>query len=86
MYILFLEKHFIESVKKLERKIKEELNRNLQTLEVNPTDPRLHLKPLHGPLSGFYSFRVKDYRVIIEFLPDKKIRILEIDRRDKIYK
>ena len=86
MYILFLEKHFIASAKKLERKVKEELDRNLQILEDDPTDPCLHLKPLHGPLSGFYSFRVKNYRVIIEFLPDKKIRILEIDRRDKIYK
>lgn len=86
MYILFLENHFIESAKKLERIIKKELDRNLQILEADPTNPRLHLKPLHGPLSGFYSFRVKDYRVIIEFLHDKKIRILEIDRRDKIYK
>ena len=79
MYILFLEKHFIASAKKLERKVKEELDKNLQILEGDPTDPCIHLKPLHGPLSGFYSFRVKNYRVIIEFLPDKKIRILEID-------
>ncbi len=86
MYILFLEKHFITSAKKLERKVKEELDRNLQILEDDPTDQSLHLKPLHGSLSGFYSFRVKNYRVIIEFLADKKIRILEIDRRDKIYK
>lgn len=86
MYILLLEKHFIASAKKLDKSIKEELDRNIQILEADPTNPRLHLKPLHGPLSGFYSFRVKDYRVIIEFLPDKKIRILEIDRRDKIYR
>ncbi|MBU2082410.1 type II toxin-antitoxin system RelE/ParE family toxin [Patescibacteria group bacterium] len=86
MYIIFFERHFITSAKKLEKKVKEELDRNLQILEDDPTDSHLRLKPLHGPLSGFYSFRVKDYRVIIEFLPDKKIRILEIDRRDKIYK
>ena len=86
MYILVLEPHFISSAKKLDRKIKEELDKNLQILEANPTHPHLHLKPLHGSLSGFYSFRVKEYRVIIEFLFDKKIRILEIDRRDKVYK
>ena len=86
MYVLLLEKHFIASAKRLEKGIKEELDKSLQVLERNPTHPHLHLKPLHGPLNGFYSFRVKEYRVIIEFLPDKKIRILEIDRRDKIYK
>ena len=86
MYTLLLEKHFIASAKKLVRNIKEELDRNLQILEIDPTNPHLHLKPLRGPLSDFYSFRVKDYRVIIEFLQDKKIRIIEIDRRDKIYK
>lgn len=86
MYILFLERHFIASAKKLEKSVKEELDRNLQILEDDPTDLHLHLKPLHGPLSGFYSFRVKEYRVIIEFLADRKIRILEIDRRDRIYK
>ena len=86
MYILLLKKHFIESAKKLEKDIKEELDKSLQILERDPTHSHLHLKPLHGPLKGFYSFRVKEYRVIIEFLPDKKIRMLEIDRRDKIYK
>jgi mRNA-degrading endonuclease RelE of RelBE toxin-antitoxin system len=86
MYIIFFERHFIASARKLEKRIKEELDRNLQILEDDPTDSHLHLKPLHGPLSGFYSFRVKDHRVIIEFLADRKIRILEIDRRDKIYK
>ena len=86
MYILLLEKHFITSARKLEKRIKEELDKNLQILEDDPTDSHLHLKPLHGPLGGFYSFRVKDYRVIVEFLPNRKIRILEIDRRDKIYK
>ena len=86
MYTLLLEKHFIESAKKLEKKIKEELDKNLQILERDPAHTHLHLKPLHGPLGGFYSFRVKEYRVIIDFLPDKKIRVIEIDRRDKIYK
>ena len=86
MYTLILEKHFTASAKKLDRKIKEELDKNLQILETDPTHPHLRLKPLHGPLSDFYSFRVKEYRVVIEFLPNKNIRIMEIDRRDKIYK
>ena len=72
MYTLLLEKSFIASAKKLEKHTKRELNKNLQLLENEPTHPHLHLKPLHGPLSCFYSFRVKEYRVIIEFLPEKK--------------
>lgn len=86
MYELIFDKHFIASAKKLENLLKKELDSSLQILEANPIHPHLHLKPLHGSLSGFYSFRVKQFRVIIEFLRDKKIRLIEIDRRDKIYK
>jgi len=46
MYALILEKHFIASAKKLNRKIKEELDKNLQVLEANPTHPHLHLNHL----------------------------------------
>lgn len=86
MYSIYLEKHFVASAKKLENKIKEELDNNLQLLETNPAHPHLHLKPLHGHLGGLYSFRVKEYRVIVEFLKNKKIRIIEIEKRDKVYK
>lgn len=86
MYSIELEKSFLASAKKLPRRIKEELKGNLTILEGNPIHPHLRLKALHGPLVGFYSFRVKDYRVIVEFLKGKKIKVLDIDRRDKIYK
>tara|TARA_Y100000294_G_C8499609_1_gene314280 strand:+ start:263 stop:526 length:264 start_codon:yes stop_codon:yes gene_type:complete len=86
MYTIHLEKHFLSSAKKLEKEVKKELGRNLLLLKQDPTHSHLRLKPLHGHLGGFYSFRVKEYRVIVEFLKEKRIRILEIDKRDKIYK
>lgn len=86
MYSLLLSKHFISSAKKLEKKTKIDLNKSLKILEHNPSHPHLHLKPLHGPLRGFYSFRIGKYRVIIQFLNSNKIRVLEIEKRDKVYK
>lgn len=86
MYSLLLDKHFIASAKKLEKKTKIDLDKNLRILERNPNHPYLHLKLLHGALRGFYSFRVGKYRVIIQFLKSDKIRILEIEKRDKVYK
>jgi mRNA-degrading endonuclease RelE of RelBE toxin-antitoxin system len=86
MYSLYLEKHFIARAKKLGKSAKSALDDNLKLLAKDPTHPHLRLKPLHGPLKGFYSIRVKELRVIIEFLKDKKIRVLEIERRDKVYK
>jgi len=86
MYSLYLEKRFISSTKKLTVAVNKELEKNLKQLSQDPLHPHLRLKPLHGLLSGFYSFRVKEHRVIIEFLKDKKIRILAIERRDKVYK
>lgn len=86
MYFVVLEKSFIASARKLENSIKNELNRNLELLSQNPFHLYLHLKPLHGPLKGFHSFRVVKYRVIIEFLKENKIRVLDIEKRDKVYK
>ena len=86
MYELRLERHFLSSAKKLDGKIKNELEEKITFLEKDPYHPRLHLKPLHGSLRGFHSFRIGKYRVIIEFLKNKKIRVLEIDKRDKVYK
>ena len=86
MYELFFDRHFLSSAKKLEAKLKHDLDDCLRLLEIEPLHQHLHLKPLHGSLSGLYSFRVRKYRVIIEFLSGKKIRLVEIDKRDKVYK
>lgn len=86
MYSLYLETSFIASAKKLDKKVKEELDKNLKLLESNPYHPHLHLKPLHGPLKEFHSFRIREHRVIMQFLKDRKIRVLDIEKRDKVYR
>ena len=44
------------------------------------------IEPLHGKLSGKYKIRVGNYRIILKFISEKEIFLLEVGPRDKIYK
>jgi len=56
----------------------------LEKLKVNPT---LYLEPLSGNFSGYYKFRIGDYRLICSKDDDKLIIIIiELGHRSEIYK
>ena len=58
------------------------IRKNLEGTE----NPRIHGKGLVGDLSGFWRYRIGDYRIICEILEKEiKILVLEVGHRSKIY-
>lgn len=87
MYLILFGSNFLVSAKRLDKKIRSRLKKNLDILRENPFHSTLHTKPLRGDLANFYSFRVgRNYRVIFQFSEGKKIILLTIKPRDKVYK
>ncbi len=75
-----------KQLKKLDRQTQLEINHYLDRLRA-ADDPRSFGKPLVGTLSGLWRYRVGKYRIICE-LQGKRliIEIIEIGKRDKIYR
>ena len=85
--VILYESSFIASAKKIDGKLKEKLASKIEILEIEPFHPKLHSKPLTGPLKGFYSFRIgRNYRVIFIFAGNGEIQLIKIAKRDEIYK
>ena len=77
---------FLASAKRLGRREQVRLNGQLQLLSSNTFHPKLHTKPLHGVLAGFYSFRLgRDYRVMFRLKDDTAI-LLRVGNRKEIYR
>ena len=77
----------IRELKKLDKQtarvIKNWINKNL----VETSNPRRHGKALTGNLSGFWRYRVGDYRIIAKIEDNKLlIFIFEVAHRREIYK
>ena len=65
------------------KRIKQWIETNLEGCE----NPRRRGKPLEGELSGFWRYRVGDYRIIAEIQDDKIIIfVINVDKRNDIYK
>lgn len=78
---------FIDSAKKLPKKLKIKLDKLIQVSEDNPFSPSLHTKHLSGRLSGLLSFRVtRDWRVIFRFIEPDLIQLIEVANRKDIYR
>ena len=82
MYTLRFGDVFLNSVKRLDRVVQMQLKKKLVKLENGVAK----LEPLHEKLSGKYKIRVGNYRIILKFISEKKIFLLEVGPRDKIYK
>lgn len=80
-------KHFLKPAGKLPKNLQIKLAKQLKLLQQNPFHPFLHTKPLTGPLTGFYSFRItRDWRVIFQFETPEVVKLIEIGHRKDIYK
>lgn len=87
MCVLIFGEGFLASVKKLGKKIILKVSENLKLLQQNLFNSKLHTKPLHGKLAGFYSFRIgRDYRIIFRFLNNRTILLITASHRKEIYK
>jgi len=75
----------VEDLKKLDRKIAKKVVDKVKEYLVN--DPIELGSPLKGHLKGFYRYRIGEYRVIYAMdHEEKKIIILNVNHRSKIYK
>lgn len=87
MYTLVFGNNFLASARKLEKRVRAQLQKCLKIFCKEPFHPMLHTKPLTGKLAGFYSFRVSnDFRTIFQFAQDKAIILLRVKHRKDVYK
>ncbi|MFM6308271.1 MAG: type II toxin-antitoxin system RelE family toxin [Dolichospermum sp.] len=65
--------------------LQKKLDRCFERLKINPRN-HPNIKSLKGELSGYYRYRVGDYRVIYEINDDLKlVTIIFIPHRSKVY-
>ena len=87
MYTILFGDKFLNSAKKLGKSIVIKLNFQLSLLQQDPFHAKLHTKPLHGKLAGFYSFRIgRDYRIIFKFLGNQTILLVIVSHRREVYR
>lgn len=74
-------------IKQLDRKVQARIYRFLKEQIARTADPRLHGKPLHGELAGFWRYRVGDYRLLCK-IEDQifVVYVLEAGHRREIYR
>lgn len=78
---------FQRSLKRLPQGTRELADEQICILQNDPRDPRLHIKKLHKPLEGTYSFRItRRYRGLFYFDVNNDIIIFDVDHRKDIYR
>jgi mRNA-degrading endonuclease RelE of RelBE toxin-antitoxin system len=82
MYVLHFGDNFLGEAKKLDSSIKRQIKKKLEQFRSGA----IKAEPLHGALSGKYKIRSGKYRIILKFLNDKDVLLLNVGLRDKIYK
>lgn len=87
MYKVVLSKKFIKNFKKLDKHTQKLIHNWIELNLYNCKEPRIHGKALTAGLSGYWRYRVGNYRIIAE-IQDKKLIIfaLTIGHRKDIYK
>ena len=75
-----------KQLSKLTREIKAKLINYLENRVLQQTDPRCFGKPLRQNLTGFWRYRIEDYRIICE-LKDNELTVIvvELGHRRDIY-
>jgi mRNA interferase RelE/StbE len=76
-----------KSLKALDRPVVDRVLRFLDERVVSSTNPRESGKALGGDLSGFWRYRVGDYRILCEIKDDVLVvLIVDVAHRKDIYK
>ena len=79
--------HALKKISKLDAPIRDRIKKWIETNLEGCENPRRRGKPLEGEFSGFWRYRVGDYRIIAEIQDDKIIiLVINVDKRNDIYK
>lgn len=72
---------------KMDKPIQKRIYSFLSEKLTNCDNPRTLGKPLKGALADFWSFRVGDYRILIEILDSEMlIQVFRVEHRKEVYK
>ncbi|MFM6198883.1 MAG: type II toxin-antitoxin system RelE family toxin [Dolichospermum sp.] len=84
-YTVFISIDAVEFFESASGTLQKKLDRCFDRLKINPRN-HPNIKSLKGELSGYYRYRVGDYRVIYEINDDLKlVTIIFIAHRSKVY-
>ena len=76
-----------KSIKKLDNSVRMMIKAWIEKNLVGTSDPRKHGKGLTSNLSGYWRYRVGDYRILTEIQDDRLIiLVIEVGHRRDIYK
>ncbi len=76
-----------KSLKQLDRQVAKRLTRFMRERVAVADDPRTLGRALGGDLSGFWRYRVGDYRIICELHDDVLVvLVIDVGHRKEVYK
>ena len=79
--------HALKKLSKLDSPVRKKIKTWIETNLEGCENPRRRGKPLEGELSGFWRYRVGDYRIIAEIQDDKIIIfVINVEKHNDIYK
>ena len=87
MYQVYFSDKTDKQLSKLDKPVKKRILAWIVKNLYNCEDPKVQGKALSGNFSGFWRYRVGDYRIIAEIVDDVvTIFIIDIDHRSSVYK
>ena len=86
-YSLRYDEKALKQLKKMDRSVQKLITSWIEKNLIDTENPRLHGKGLSGDKSGYWRYRVGDYRILADIRDDEIIIIIvEIGHRREIYK
>ena len=76
-----LTEHAIADLEEISKEIREQVQRDLKTLQTNPLPPETQIKRLKGFRPPIYRLRSGDFRVLYHVREDKVTVLRVIDRK-----
>lgn len=85
-WIIKTTEDFDKTYKKLDKSIQKQIGRWIYNHLTNVKDPRSFGKPLVGELSGYWRYRIGDYRLLVEINNNELIILMiDIGHRKDVY-
>jgi len=79
--------NFERALKKLPRDAQLHTETQINRMEEDPRDSRLHIKKLGEPYKNIFSFRItRNYRVLFYFDTKNNIILFDVDNRKDVYR